>query len=413
VVQCTDAEHVVAGLEIAREFSIPVSVRGGGHNSAGLALRGGGLLFDCSAWKNVGVDPVRRQARSAPGATWGDFDAATQQYGLATPGGVVSTTGVAGLTLGGGIGALRGKHGLTCDNLRSAEVVLADGSRVVTDAEHDGDLLWALRGGGSNFGIVVSFDFELHPAERVVTGFMTYPIDEAQEVLSHYWGRAAQLPDNCAVEFLFMHDQQGLPVLRVVPRFIGTLQEGRPVLDPLRVFRRPEDSLREYSYCESQRFLDPGSQWGLRALWRTRTLKTFEPQAIEALVEWIKKAPSPRCMVVVEHLQGEIGRIDAASAAVSFRQAAFNLMMVAQWVDPADDQVNHQWVKELAACLAPLPESGAYINYLGADATPEDVKKAYGAYKYEMLQRIKAKYDPENVFRCNQNISPSAKDSVA
>lgn len=207
-----------------------------------------------------------------------------------------------------------------------------------------------------------------------------------------------------------MYDLQEEPVFRVVPRFIGTMDESRPVLAPLRSFGKPMDDLRELSYCESQRFLDPGARWGLRSLWRTRTLQTFEPSAIEVLADRIKHAPSPRCMVIVEQLSGEVSRMPPDACAVGFRSAAFNLMMVAQWENPADGVNSEEWVKDLAARLASLPDSGAYVNYLAADATEEDVIRAYGIEKYDALRRIKQEYDPDNVFRCNQNISPARHD---
>ncbi|MGE3993866.1 FAD-binding oxidoreductase [Pseudorhodoplanes sp.] len=407
VLRCTKPEHIAAGIKAARKANVSISVRGGGHNSAGLALRGGGLLLDCSTWRDVHVDNELRRAKVSPGATWANFDLAAQQFGLATPGGVVSSTGVAGLSLGGGVGALRGRHGLACDNFRSINLVLANGSEVTASASENPDLFWALRGGASNFGIVTSFEFQLHPASRVVTGFLTYPIEEAEEVLHHFWQREKSIPDDCVFEFFFMYDQNGRAVVRVVPRFIGTEEESKPTLDPLRQFRNPEDNLREFSYCDSQSFLDAGSQWGFRSLWRTKTIKTYEPEFVSHIVDMIINAPSKRCMVIVEHFHGAVHRIADDSAAVGFRQAKFNLMMVGQWEKPAEDEAGAQWVKTLAARVAHLSGTGAYVNYFGPDATQDDVRNAYGAKKYARLQTIKLKYDPDNVFRCNQNILPA------
>ena len=405
VLHCRDAKAVATGIKVARDLGISVAVKGGGHNSAGLSLRGG-LLLDCSKWRNVSVDTASKRASCAPGTTWGDYDAVTQGYGLGSPGGVVSTTGVAGLTLSGGIGAMRGQHGLACDNLRSVEVALADGSIVTADEQKEADLFWAVRGGGSNFGIVTNFDFQLNPVTRVVSGMLTYPIDEAPRVFDFYRSIVDEVPENCALEFFLQGQERGAPVLRVTPRYIGTMEQGSAFLQRIRRFGKPHDTIREMTYCESQRFLDPGTLWGLRALWRTQTLRHFDLAALAELAESVKNAPSPLSMVVVELLGPGIGSVDPHATPIGFRKATLNLMMVGQWFQPQHDSVNQAWIKDLAKKMSAYESSGAYPNYLPQDSTVEDVIRAHGTENYSRLQRIKAAYDPDNFFRCNQNIIP-------
>lgn len=408
VLQCRSAVAVAAGVKISRKLGLPVSVRGGGHNAAGLALRAnGGILLDCSRWRDTYVDPTARLASCAPGTTWGDYDSVTQGYGLGSPGGVVSTTGVAGLTLSGGIGAMRGEHGLACDNLAEVQVVLADGSIVSADERSEPDLFWAVRGGGSNFGIVTQFKFRVSPATRVVSGFLSYPIEEAPKIFEAYKNILDEIPASCAIEFMLQGLERGQPMLRVTPRYIGTMAEAGPFIDKLRSFGKPQDTLREMSYCESQRFLDPGSIWGFRSLWRTQTLRRFELPALSELARAVKEAPSPLSMVVIEILGAAVGRVDTHATAVGFRGATLNLMMVGQWHKAKDDEINSTWIKDLGRKMRSYEDSGAYPNYLPQDATVDDVIRAHGTANYARLQKVKLSYDPQNSFRCNQNIIPS------
>lgn len=405
VLHCQSAQDVALGVNLARDLNLGLSVRGGGHNTAGLALRGGGLLLDTSGWRNVVADPVTRRARSAPGATWADYDAVTQEHKLGSPGGVVSSTGVFGLTLSGGIGALRARHGLACDNVRSFDIVLADGSIATADAERHPDLFWAVRGGGSNFGILTELEFEIHPVDRVVTGMLVWPLAQAMSVFEHYAKIAPTLTDDCVVDFFLVRFPQSPPTLVAVPRYIGTMAQAQAELEPLRRFLSPQDNLAEMSYCDSQKFLDAVTVWDLRQLWRTQTLRDLDLGAMNVLVEFFARAPSPMSAIIIEHLKGGVHRVGPTDTAVGFRGATMNLMLTAQWVDPADDAVNQAWVRELGEAVSRFPAIGAYANYLPQDADARDVQRAYGV-NHARLQSVKATYDADNFFRCNQNILP-------
>ncbi|MER7082798.1 FAD-binding oxidoreductase, partial [Saccharopolyspora kobensis] len=346
-------------------------------------------------------------AWAAPGATWGDYDAATQRYGLASTGGIVSSTGVAGLTLGGGVGALRGLHGLAVDNLRGAEVVLADGSVVRADDEHEPELFWALRGGGGNFGVAVRLEFAVHPVSGVTTGLLVWPLDQAQRVAAAFRARAEELPDNTVADLVFKRGEDGEPVIVVIPRVVGGPAEV-PLIDDLRRAAAPTaDTVAPRSYTDSQRFLDEGARWRQRVYWNTTTLRHLDEEVVQVLADYTESAPSPASAINVEHYHGAISRADPASTAVGFRHARYNVFVEAKWDDPAADAENRAWSRELVAALEPHSAGGAYVNYLPRDAGQARIRSAYGARNHDRLRAVKAAYDPGNLLRSNQNIPPA------
>ncbi|MFG3258983.1 FAD-binding oxidoreductase [Streptomyces sp. NPDC048172] len=414
VLRAASAADVSLAVTTAAAAGIPLSVRGGGHSGAGLSVASGGLMLDMGGLRGVRVEPAARAggqtfAVAQPGATWGEYDRATQEHGLASTGGVVSSTGVAGLTLGGGIGALRGLYGLAVDNLVAADVVLADGSRVRADAEREPELYWALRGGGGNFGVVTGFHYAVHPVSGMTTGFLGWPLPSAPGLAAVFRKMAAsgELPDRSVAEFIFTHAPTGEPTVLVTPRVIDGPGED-PLIPALRALAPAEDSVTARSYVEGQRFMDPLVGWGARHHWGTTTLRGLPEEVVAVLMEFTARAPSPRNGITVEHLHGAVSRRPAEETAVGFRHAPFNVLIEATWDAPGEDGANQAWVRELLAVLRPFGAGGAYANYLPRDATADELRAAYGEAGFARLRRAKAAYDPANVFRVNQNIPPGA-----
>ena len=407
IVRCANEADVARSIELARRHSLPIAVRGGGHNVAGNAVVDGGLVIDLLPMRRVEVDPASRRARAQGGATWGDFDAATQAYGLATPGGVVSSTGVAGLTLGGGIGVLRGLHGLTCDNLVGAELVTADGQRVTTTADENPELLWGLRGGGGNFGVVTTFEFALHPQEGVVSGMVDFAL--SRDFLRFYDEFAASAPDELAFDLVVHRSPDGDPVATVFTCFCGQSESAAPVFDRMRSRFPPlRDTLMPRAYVDSQRMIDATSPWGVRNYWKTNGMGALTLDSIDAMYEVFMSAKSPLSQVQLEHLHGALHRTPPGTNAVTFAGAKYNLLVNAKWTDPARDAENIEWARDAFSQLQPFVGGGAYSNYL-VDEPSERVRAAYGQEVYARLVALKDRYDPANVFRLNQNIEPSKK----
>lgn len=407
VVRCAGVGDVVAGIGAARRAGLALSLRGGAHSAAGFTY-GDGIALDFSAMRGVTVDPERRTARAAAGATWLDYDAATQLHGLGGPGGVVSSTGVAGLTLGGGIGTLRGLHGLACDNLRSLDMVLADGSTVTVDAQREPDLFWALHGGGSNFGVVTSFEFDVHPVGRITHGLIAFPAARAHEVAALYRELAPTLPPEATIDLLFMR-KPPIPDLLfgLNVRYIGDAAAAEETLRPLRTIGAIVDLVEEVSYVDSQQLMDPILPWGHRHYWRTQTLTGIDDAFVDAALEVVEAAPSQMCKLIIEHLHSGFHRVQPGETAIGFRHTDWNLMVVGEWQDAADDDANRAWACGVADRMTPFDNGGAYTNYLPGDATAAEVAAAHGAENHARLQDVKRRYDPGNVFACNQNIAPA------
>jgi FAD/FMN-containing dehydrogenase len=410
IARCAGVADIIQSVNFALECGLVVSVRGGGHNVSGNAICDGGLMIDLSPMKSVRVDPERRTACAEPGVTWGEFDHETQAFGLATTGGVITTTGVAGLTLGGGIGWLMGKHGLACDNLLSVDVVTADGRLLTASTSENQDLFWGLRGGGGNFGIATSFEFQLHPVSQMLGGLVIHPLDQAVELIGFYEEFTQTSPDEFGSMAVFVTSPEGERVVAIAVCYNGPVEEGERVLRPLREFGTPlADVISPMSYAQVQGMLDEGFPPGLQNYWKSNFLKGLDDTAIEMIVDHVRNAPSPTSAVAIEQLGGAVNRVGTDDTAFNHRNARYNLLIVGMWPDPAAKDENVKWVRDLWDAMEPYSSGGVYVNYLGqeADEGTERIIAAYGPEKYERLVALKNKYDPTNLFRLNQNIKPT------
>ena len=407
VARCMDNADVTAAVTFAREQHLPLSVKGGGHGVAGKAVCEGGLMIDLSLMNEVVVDPGTRTARAGGGATWGGFDAATQAHGLATTGGVIPTTGVGGLTLGGGLGMLMRRFGLACDNVRSAEIVLADGRVVTASEDAHPDLFWALRGGGGNFGVVTSFTFQLHAVgPTVLGGLVVHPLAAAREVCRFYRDFTAAAPDELTTYLGFATFPDGQPVVAAVAGYSGQLAEGERVLATLRGFgQHLLDTSGPLPYTDLQALFAPSYPPGLHNYWKGNFLAELTDAAIDVLVEQFAKAPSPQTAMGIEHLGGAVSRIAPDATAFPERDARYSLLVTPAWADPADSDRCIEWGRETWARMQPHARESVYVNYVGL-GEENRVRTAYGA-TYPRLAEVKAAYDPENLFRANHNIAPA------
>ncbi|MFY0990590.1 FAD-binding oxidoreductase [Halomonas sp. C05BenzN] len=405
IVRCAGVADVMASVIFAREADLPIAVRGGGHSVVGSAVCDDGLVLDLSSMRSVWVDPRQRLARAEGGATWGDFDHETQAFGLATTGGIVPSTGIAGLTLGGGIGYLNRKHGLACDNLVSADVVTAEGRRVTASADEHPDLFWGLRGGGGNFGVVTSFEYRLHPVGPVLGGEIVYPLERAGEVLRFYRDWSSDAPEEVRADATLVSGPKG-PVLNIKVCCCGSLEEGEAALRPLRTFGAPVlDSVAPVPYAWVQNLLTEVFQPGRRHYWKAGFLHAFSDDAIDALLEFFSAdTPAPFAAIAIEYLGGAISRVDARDTAFAHRQAQHSVLVLRMWDDPAESAANIDWGRRCFHTVAPFLEEGAYVNYLGNEGQAR-VRTAYGV-NYPRLAALKHAFDPDNVFRFNQNIEP-------
>jgi FAD/FMN-containing dehydrogenase len=408
IARCTGVADVISAVDFARTHQLLVSVRGGGHNIPGNAVCNGGLMIDLACMRSVRVDPVRRTARAEGGVTWGEFDHETQAFGLATTGGSVSDTGIAGLTLGGGLGWLAGKCGLTCDNLLSADVVTADGKLLVASASEHTDLFWGVRGGGGNFGIVTSFEYQLHPVGPVLAGMLLYPFTQAKEALAYYRDFAKAVPDevNTMGGLLTSPDGDLMAVIAVC--YNGSLDAGERVLRPLREFGPPvADQIRPMAYREVQTQLDAAAVRGRRYYIKSSFMRSISDDAIDALIDRFANVPSPHTLVFFQQLGNAANRIGAQETAFSQRDALCGWGCLSSWVDPAADGMNIGWTRALAEAMQPFSSGGAYITQMGVEAEEgaDRIKDAFGP-NYEQLVALKNEYDPANLFRHNQNIRP-------
>ena len=417
IARCARQDDVVAALLFAREAGLPIAVRGGGHNVAGNAVCEAGVVIDLSAQRAVEVDPVARTARVGPGALLGDVDRATQAFGLATPTGNVSLTGVAGLTLGGGLGWIARKHGPACDNLLSAEVVTADGERVRAGADEHPDLLWGLRGGGGNFGIVTSLEYRLHEVgPQVIAGGVVHDFADAPEVLRFFADFAAGAPDELSVTASTFRAPPGFPVASelhgelvtvLAVCYAGDLATGERVLRPLRSFGRPlADLVAPMPYTALQSASDASYPSGQRNYWKSHFVGEITDDAIAQVVEHAPRMRSPLSSFYFQHLGGAIGRAGPDTAAFSHRAAAFDFTILTVWEDPAEDAEHIGWARDLFGAMAPHA-NGVYVNNLGVEGA-ERVRAAYAPATYARLVALKDAYDPGNVFHLNQNVAPSA-----
>jgi FAD/FMN-containing dehydrogenase len=407
IARCISPNDVRAAVKLARTEQMPVSVRGGGHGVAGTAVCDGGVMIDLSAMKSIRVDPVAHEAIAAPGVLWGEFDRATQAHGLATTGGQVSHTGIAGLTLGGGLGYLMGKHGATCDNLLSVDLVTADGEMLRANREENPDLFWAVRGAGANFGVVTSFRYQLHPLNQVLGGLLLHPRERARDLIAFHREFLAGSPDELDTTIGFLNSPEGTPLVGIVVVCAGSIPEGERALAPLRKFGPPlADLVRPMPYTEVQSMLDDAVPIGDRYYWKSNFVSELVPGLADVLSSGADAMPSQRSMILLFELKGEIRRGRKDAMAFDHRDANFELSIIAHWTDPGGDDANTRWAREVWSGAQPFVSSAVYANHLTADETPNRVRAAYGADKYEKLVGLKAKYDPDNFFRLNHNITP-------
>lgn len=410
VARCAGTADIVDAVNLARRLDLEIAVRGGGHNVAGKATVEGGMMIDLSPMRAVKVDPKAHTAWVQGGARWGDLNRETQVHGLAVTGGVISSTGVGGLTLGGGLGWLMAKHGLALDNLLSVEVVTADGKVIIASAEEHADLFWALRGGGGNFGVAAAFEFKLHPVGPIVTGgLVVHPFGRAREVLRFFRDQCRDLPDEQVLfgVLAYAPDNSGERIAAIAGGHCGPLAEAEAAVKPLKAFGPPVmDAMGPIPYSALNGMLDIGNPKGALNYWKSSFLAELSDAAIDAMIACFERCPSPMASLGIEHLHGQVCRIDPAATAFPHRAEGYNFLVVGQWSDPADTARCIAWVRETYAAMAPFVAPGRYVNYLGDDETGDPVKAAYGA-NYARLQKIKAQYDPSNVFHLNQNIRPA------
>jgi FAD/FMN-containing dehydrogenase len=414
IARCSGTADVMDAVTFAREHELLLAVRGGGHNIAGNAVCDGGLVIDLSEMRAVHVDPAARTARVQGGATGGDLDRETQAFGLATPGGIISTTGVAGLTLGGGFGWLSRPYGLAADNLLSADVVLADGSFVTASPREHVDLFWALRGGGGNFGVVTSFEFRLHEVgPEVLFGPTVYRLEDAPAVLQHVRAFVREAPRACSVyldlltapPFPFLPvEAHGTKVLSVIQFYAGNVEEGEAVLRPLREYGDPlADAVAPMPYTTAQSISDDLYAKGARNYWKSHNLTALSNGFVDALVACAEELPTPQSDILIHHLGGVINEVAPEATAYPHRDTAFVVTPGGRWKDPADDERCIAWTRDCYDALAEHASGGTYMNFLSEREGGE--QNAYGS-NYERLARIKARYDPDNRFRMNQNVHP-------
>jgi FAD/FMN-containing dehydrogenase len=379
---------------------------GAGHNPAGHCAVDDGLVIDLSRMRSVEVDAGARVAISEGGATWLDFDAATQQHGLVTPGGVVGSTGVIGLTLGGGIGHLTAQHGLTCDNLIAAELVTPAGERVRASGEENPELLWGLRGGGGNFGVVMRAEFRLHPLERVVGGKLSYSGDGVREALRTFLAVDSRAGSELSCQAQLVLDESLTPGLEVAPCYTGSDSEPEELAALRSAPGLVGDTVREQSFLDQQSIFDPG--YGVdRNYWKGHFVRELTDELIDTLIERMTRLGRPPGEILIESLRGAPKDVDPNSAALGYREAAFNVSVMASWSDPAHDDEGIAWARETAAAIEPYSVSGGYANYMQADEPLERVRAAFGPDAFERLESLKARHDPDNVLRRNQNIPPA------
>ena len=409
IARCAGVADVETAVRFARDHDLLISVRGGGHNVTGHAVCEGGLMIDLSPMKGTRVDPEGGVVRAEPGLTWKELDTATQRYQLATTGGIVSTTGVAGLTLGGGHGWLMRKHGLTCDNVVAIEIVTADGQRLRASPEEHPELFWGVRGGGGNFGVITAFEFRLHPLATILGGLVLYPMQRARDVLDAYRECALTAPDELTLMLLITTWHDGRPVIAVALCYSGEVAAGERLVLPLRRLGAPIlDGVRPMAYAELQTMFDSTNPPG-RWYYRTGYLDGAMMQGARFVDELIAHAdfpsPSPMSRIVIEQLGGAMARVPTDATAFVHRAAPFDLIVIAGGFSPEDTDKNVTWARETSVAMRAFMSGAAYVNYLGADAGTDAVRAAYGP-AYERLVALKHRYDPHNVFRLNQNIRP-------
>jgi FAD/FMN-containing dehydrogenase len=413
IVQCAEADDVLHALSYARENGLEISIRGGGHNIAGSALCDNGVLIDFSHMKAVRVDAQKRRAYVEPGATLGDFDKAVQAHGLATPVGINSITGIAGLTLGGGLGWLNRKYGMTVDNLVSAEMITANGRKIRVSEDENADLFWAIRGGGGNFGVVTQFEYALHPVgPEILAGLLVFPIDQAKQVLQKHREFVKTAPEELNIWVVvrkapplpFLPENvHGKEVVVLAIFYAGDIADGEKLIDPIRSFGDPYgEHIGAQPYIKWQQAFDPLLTSGARNYWKSHNLTELSDGLLDSIIEFARKLPSPHCEIFLPLMSGAVNRVPSNAMAYGHRDVQFVLNVHGRWDEAAQDETCIAWAREFFNASAPFASTGAYVNFMSGDEDGR-VAAAYGA-NYDRLKQIKQKYDPENIFHNNQNI---------
>jgi FAD/FMN-containing dehydrogenase len=415
IARCRTTDEIVAAVNLTRAAGVPLAVRGGGHSIAGLSTCDEGVVIDLSQMRRVEVDADKRVATVQPGATWADFDTATAAEGLATTGGLISSTGVAGLTLGGGIGWLQRKYGLSCDNLMGADVVTADGDVVRASETERPDLLWGLRGGGGNFGIVSSFEFALHPVGTVLGGLLLFPIARGNEVLTMFRDWAAGAPDEASMLAAIITAPPepfvppaliGQKAVAILGCWCGEPDAGIAAIKPLRALGPAADVFGPMPYVALQGMLDGGAAKGMRNYFRGGFVADLDDRIIDIALEHGARMPSPMSQIHFHQMGGAVGRVATDATAFSGRHAGYTYNVVSTWTEPPEDSQHMTANRDLASALAAVSVGGAYVNFAG-DADVDRVRSLYGDEIYDRLARLKREYDPANLFSRNQNIRPA------
>ena len=412
IAQVAEVNDIVTCVEFARTNGLLLAIHGGGHNVAGNGLCDGGLVIDMRGMNGIRVDSRRRIAHAEAGVVWGAFDRATQTYGLATTGGIISTTGVAGLTLGGGVGWLNGLLGMSCDNLLAVDVVLADGRSVTANATENDDLFWALRGGGGNFGVVTSLDYQLHPAgPEVLAGIVFHPATNVRDSLELYREETAKAPDELTVYAATGVGPNGQLGTAFMTCYAGPADQGERLIAPVREFAPPAvDTLAPVRYADWQSSLDWRWPYGRRYYWKSHMVRELNDGLLDAVAEYAAQVPSEFARITIEHYHGAYGRVGPTETAYWHRDANWQVIMAAGWVDPADDERVIPWVREAHAAMRPYATNEDFLNFNVVDEPDRTarIRASYGD-NYQRLADIKAKYDPTNLFRINNNIAPSTR----
>jgi FAD/FMN-containing dehydrogenase len=408
IVRCRKTSDVVAALALARREGLEVSIRGGGHNVAGRAVTDSGVMIDLAEMKRIDVDPDQRTATAEGGVLWAELNNAAAAHGLAVTGGAISTTGIAGYTLGGGLGWLMAKHGLAADNVLGVELVTADGEVLQVDAESHPDLFWALRGGGGNFGVATSFTYRLHPLELVMGGLIAHPIEAAPDLLRFYRDAVAGCSDDLTVFAGVVHapDGSGAKLSAMVVFHTGDPEVADRELEPFKTWGSPlMVEVGPMPYPVMNTILDAAYPTGSLNYWLSSFTQGLPDELIDIVVDRFASVPSPMTAVLFEHFHGAVTRVGVSEAAVPHREEGWNLLIPSVWTDPEETVANVTWTRETFAALRPHFGSGRWLNYLGDDQADDAIRAAYGP-NYERLVEVKRRYDPDNVFHLNHNIAP-------
>ncbi len=408
IVHCADISDVTRAIQFAERQHLPVAVRSGGHSFAGSGTCDGGIVIDLSPMKRVQIDPVKRTAWVQAGLTLGEFIRETQAFGLASPVGTASETGLAGLTLGGGLGWLMGKYGLTIDNLLAVDIVTADGRVLRASATEHADLFWGVRGGGGNFGIVTAFEFQLHPVGPLLAGMVVHPLDRMREILNFYREFTRTAPDELTIGTGLATMPNGLLRAALVLCYCGPLEEGERLIEPVRTFGSPlVDAIRPMSYLELISMLDAFVPRGRHYYSKACSLKHLNDEALKMIIDYGSASPSPLTQVILQHVHGAASRVDPAGTAFALREEHYPLQIMTAWDEDTASDTYIQWTRALWKAMEPFAVDGTYINFLGSDEEgPAPVRASYGA-NYERLVALKNGYDPTNFFHINQNIKPT------